>query len=170
MDAEQLRALQSPLKQKYRDDPASARVILSAVGSVLPEQLACSVTTNAGPVVAGLHLAAGGDGSQVCSGDMLLQSLVACSGVTLAAVATAMSIPLQSADISAEAEIDFRGTLGVDKTCPMGLTSLKLSYTLQSAASDEQLHKLITLVERYCVVLQTLTGSASVAATWSRSR
>ncbi len=169
MDAEQLRAIQAPLKQQYRDAPHLARTTMAATGTILPEQLACRVETQSGPVIAGLHPAAGGDGSQACSGDMLLQSLVACSGVTLAAVATALSIPIQSAKIYADAELDFRGTLGIEKTCPVGITAIRVVFELQSTASHEQLDKLIVLVERYCVVLQTLKGAAVVEATWRDS-
>ncbi len=168
IDAEKLRSVQAPLKQRYRDEPASARVVMSATGRVLLGQVACAVKSDGGLVVAGLHPAAGGDGSQVCSGDMLLQSLVACSGVTLAAVATAMSIELIAAHVEATAEMDFRGTLGVDRDCPIGLTSLSLHFRLQSAAEDAVLEKLVKLAEKYCVVLQTLTGSARIKSHWSR--
>jgi uncharacterized OsmC-like protein len=168
MDAEQLRRLQSPLKQQYRDDPSSARVVMSAHGSLVSDQLACDVTTPQGVVRAGLHPAAGGDGSQACSGDMLLQALVACSGVTLSAVATAMSIPISAAKITAEAEMDFRGTLGIDKATPIGILWVHLRFEIESSAEDAQLAKLVQLAERYCVVLQSLTHAPKVTSEWKR--
>lgn len=168
MDADQLREIQAPLKQRYRDDPTSAVIRMSARGAVLPNEVACQVQTCQGRTIAGLHSAAGGDGRQACSVDMLLQALVACSGVTLAAVATALSIPLQSAQILAEAELDFRGTLGVDRTAPVGIVSLLLNFQLASPADDGQLSKLVELTERYCVVLRTLAEPATVKSTWTR--
>ncbi len=169
MNAEQLRDLQSPLKHRYRDHPAAALVVMRATGAVVPGQIACAVETGAGNIVAGLHPAAGGDGSQTCSGDMLLQALVACSGVTLAAVATALSIPVKSASIDAQAAVDFRGTLGVDRTSPVGIVSLTLSFQFDSTAEDTQLAKLVELTERYCVVLQSLTAAATIKTHWSRT-
>ena len=168
MNADQLREIQAPLKQRYRDDPTSAVIRMSAQGSVSTNEVACQVQTCQGTTIAGLHSAAGGDGTQACSVDMLLQSLVACSGVTLAAVATALSIPLQSAQILAEAELDFRGTLGVDRAAPVGIVSLWLNFQIASPADDGQLSKLVELTERYCVVLRTLAEPATVKAVWTR--
>lgn len=168
MNADQLRALQTPLKQRYRDDSSAARVEMHATGSVDASQLTCRVETSFGPVDAGLHPAAGGSGKQACSGDMLLQALVACSGVTLSAVATAMGIEVRSAKISAAAEMDFRGTLGIDKTVPVGITSLHLKFAIDSPGEDVQLAKLVELTERYCVVLQTLAQPAKLTTNWTR--
>jgi uncharacterized OsmC-like protein len=168
MDADQLRALQSPIKQRYRDDPSTARVVMHASGTVQSSQLACFVDTSLGQVVAGLHPAAGGSGELACSGDMLLQALVACSGVTLSAVATAMGIEIRSANITAQAEMDFRGTMGIDKSVPVGITSLRLDFEFDSPAEDSQLKKLVELTERYCVVLQTLAQPASLTTNFSR--
>jgi uncharacterized OsmC-like protein len=156
MNAEVLRARQAPLKDKYREDPDSAFVTFRASGTVQPETLSCEVPTHAGPVTAGLHSAAGGDGLQGCSGDMLLESLVACAGVTLTAVATAMAIQLQSAKIHAEADLDFRGTLGVDRSGPVGIQHVRLRFEIQSPADPAAIKKLIELTERYCVIYQTL--------------
>lgn len=169
MNADQLRELQSPIKLRYRDDPSSARVVMHASGSVQPTQLTCLVDTSIGQVSAGLHPAAGGSGAQACSGDMLLQALVACSGVTLAAVATAMGIEIRSAKISAQAEMDFRGTLGIDKSAPVGITSLSLDFEFDSPAEDAQLKKLVELTERYCVVLQTLKQPAALSTSYHRA-
>lgn len=174
MDAETLRGLQAPLKQTYRDEPTQAEVIMQAQGRVDLNQIACRVDNAhgqqaaAGEIVAGLHPAAGGDGQLACSGDMLLQSLVACSGVTLAAVATAMSIPIRDARITAKGMADFRGTLGVDRSVPIGLQWLELNFAIDSTATDEQLNKLVELTERYCVVLQSLKHPASIRSKWSR--
>lgn len=168
MEAETLRALQAPIKQAYRDDPAQAQIAMHAQGQVDLARVVCRVETANGTVVAGLHPAAGGDGTQACSGDMLLQALVACSGVTFAAVATAMSIPINDARIKAEGMADFRGTLGIDKTIPVGMQSLELKFVIDSAATDEQLHKLVELTERYCVVLQSLVHPGKLTSNWTR--
>lgn len=164
MNLEQLKAAQAPLKDRYKSDPASAQFILRAEGEVLPDAIACRVPTHAGPADAGLHPAAGGDGSWACSGDMLLQSLVACAGVTLKAVATAMQIPLRSAKVTAEGEMDFRGTLGVSKEVPIGFTKIRLRFDLDSDATPEQKATLLKLAERYCVILQTLKQSPTIEA------
>jgi uncharacterized OsmC-like protein len=167
MDAESLRNLQAPLKQAYRDNPSQARVVMMAQGVVDQQSLTCKVTSHsvagpvaghsvAGPIIAGLHPAAGGSGEEACSGDMLLQSLVACSGVTLAAVATAMAIEIRSAKITATGEMDFRGTLGLDRSVPIGIQSVKIDIQFNSDAEQSQLAKLVELTERYCVILQTL--------------
>ena len=168
LNADQLRALQAPIKQRYRDDPDTARVVMHASGTVQASQLTCLVDTSIGQVAAGLHPAAGGSGELACSGDMLLQALVACSGVTLSAVATAMGIEIRSARISAQAEMDFRGTLGIDKRVPVGITSIRLDFEFDSAAEDLQLKKLVELTERYCVVLQTLAKPAKLSTSFKR--
>ena len=155
MNADQLKSIQAPLKQKYRDDPSAAVVTLRAE-SRSSEGVSCRIETGRAIVEAGLHPATGGDGSQVCSGDMLLEALVACAGVTLRAVATAMGINLRSATVAAEGDIDFRGTLGVVKDAPVGFRDIRLRFALDTDAADEQRATLIRLTERYCVVLQTL--------------
>jgi uncharacterized OsmC-like protein len=155
MDSETLRALQAPLKQRYRDDPAAGVVTLRASGA-LGEGIACKVDTGRAMVEAGLHPATGGTGLQACSGDMLLEALVACAGVTLRAVATALSVPLGGGAVHAEGDLDFRGTLGVAKDARVGFESIRLRFELETSATDEQLDTLLKLTERYCVVLQTL--------------
>ena len=155
MDRDELRALQEPLKQGYRDAPDSAIVTLEATGT-LEEGIACSVQTGRALAEAGLHPASGGDGSLVCSGDMLLQALVACAGVTLRAVATSLEIDV-SGSVHAEGDLDFRGTLAIDRDVPVGFRAIRLRFDLESYANEEQLSTLIRLTERYCVVLQTLT-------------
>jgi uncharacterized OsmC-like protein len=161
MKSEELRSLQAPLKEKYRTSPEAALITLRADGR-LGEDLSCSVSTGKALVAAGLHPAAGGSGFQACSGDMLLQALVACAGVTLSAVATALQIPLQSGHVHAEGDLDVRGTLGVSKDAPVGFRDIRLHFSLQSSASPEQLSKLMELTERYCVVLQTLRTQVNV--------
>mgnify|MGYP001549029924 FL=1 len=155
MDSETLRSVQAPLKDKYRGQPATARVTLRAEGRI-GEGLSCSVETGRALVEAGLHPATGGSGMQACSGDMLLQALVACSGVTLNAVATAMGITLRDARLRVEGDLDFRGTLGVAKEVPVGFTQIRLTISLDTDATPEQIQKLVQLTERYCVVYQTL--------------
>ncbi len=164
MNADELRALQAPLKQRYRDEPTAAKITLRASGNLGDGAPSCSVDTGRALVAAGLHPATGGDGSLVCSGDMLLQALVACAGVTLSAVSTALGIKVRDASITAEGDLDFRGTLGVDKEAPVGLSDVRLRFTLDTDATDEQLANLLRLTERYCVVLQTLRHSPAVAA------
>ena len=164
MDAAELRALQAPLKEKYREEPASAVVTLRAAGRA-GEGVSCSVETGRALVRAGLHPATGGDGTSVCSGDMLLQALVACAGVTLRAVATSLGLDLQGAEVTAEGDLDFRGTLGVSKAAPVGFRSIRLHFNLVGSLTGEQQATLVRLTERYCVVLQTLRGSPSVAVT-----
>jgi uncharacterized OsmC-like protein len=156
MNADQLRALQAPLKSRYRDDPASARVTLRARGRVGSDGPTCRIETGLGRVEAGLHPATGGDGSGACSGDMLLEALAACAGVTLGAVATAMGIPLTSAVIDSEGDLDFRGTLGVSKDVAVGFTAIRMTFEIDSPAPAEQVAKLVQLTERYCVIFQTL--------------
>ena len=166
MDADALRALQAPLKEQYRESPDAALITLRAEGRV-GEGIACRVETGRALAEAGLHPATGGTGAQVCSGDMLLEALVACAGVTLSAVATALGVGLRGAAVRAEGDLDFRGTLGVSKEAPVGFRDLRLTFALETDASDEQIATLLKLTERYCVVLQTLRGAPglSVAAT-----
>lgn len=155
MDADQLRALQAPLKDQYRQSPQAAGITLKARGQ-LGDGLTCSVDTGRALVQAGLHPATGGDGLSACSGDMLLQALVACAGVTLNAVSTALGITLRNATLQAEGDLDFRGTLGVAKDAPVGFQSIRLAIELDTDASDEQKATLLKLTERYCVIYQTL--------------
>jgi uncharacterized OsmC-like protein len=161
MNAEQLKALQAPIKERYRKDPATALVTLRAQGRI-GEGIACRVDTGKALVEAGLHPATGGSGLQACSGDMLLEALVACAGVTLRAVATALGIDLKDARLTAEGDLDFRGTLGVAKEAPVGFREIRLKFELDTAASEEQLKKLLELTERYCVVMQTIRRSPPV--------
>jgi len=158
MNAQELKALQAPLKDAYRNEPSKAVVTLKAEGKI-GEGIACRVDTGRALVEAGLHPASGGNGMQACSGDMLLEALVACAGVTLKAVATALQINLRDATVHAEGDLDFRGTLGVAKDAPVGFREIRLKFDLDSDAPPEQLKKLIELTERYCVVLQTLRQS-----------
>ena len=168
MDAAALRAIQAPLKARYRDDAASARVTLRARGSLDETGVACTVETGRALAVAGLHPATGGSGLALCSGDMLLEALVACAGVTLKAVATALGIPLRSGSVTAEGDIDFRGTLGVDKETPVGFTAIRLAFALDTPASPEKLDQLLRLTERYCVVYQTLAQPPRLAVSRDR--
>jgi uncharacterized OsmC-like protein len=158
MDADQLRALQAPLKEQYRAAPETAFVTLRAEGR-LGDGITCNVATGKALVAAGLHPATGGDGFAACSGDMLLEALVACAGVTLGAVATALGISIQGGTVTAEGDLDFRGTLGVVKEAPVGLQAIRLRFQLETDASPEQLATLMRLTERYCVVYQTLRHS-----------
>lgn len=155
MNAEELRSLQAPLKERYREVPEAALITLRAQGR-LGEGISCNVETGKALVVAGLHSATGGNGQSACSGDMLLEALVACAGVTLNAVATALGIELRDAWLRAEGDLDFRGTLGLSKEVPVGFQSIRLQFTLDTDASEEQLAALLRLTERYCVVYQTL--------------
>lgn len=165
MDTEQLKSLQAPLKQKYREDPKAALVTLRAQAR-LGEGITCKVETGRALVEAGLHPATGGDGLSACSGDMVLEALAACAGVTLRAVATATGIPLRDATITAEGDLDFRGTLAVAKDAPVGLQKIRLKFDLDSDATKEQLETLIRLTERYCVVYQTLSKPAEITVTY----
>jgi uncharacterized OsmC-like protein len=168
MQTEDLKTLQAPLKERYKDEPEAAGVTLSASGK-LGEGVSCSVQTGRAIAEAGLHPATGGDGSLLCSGDMLLEALVACAGVTLQAVSTSLGIAVASGRVHAEGDLDFRGTLGVAKDAPVGFSSIRLSFELETDADEEQLATLEKLTERYCVVYQTLAGgpelSTSLAAT-----
>ena len=168
MNAEALRALQAPLKARYREHPASAYITLSATGRINAEALTCRVETRNAVVEAGLHPATGGSGREACSGDMLLQALVACAGVTLSAVATALAIPIRAGTVSAEGDLDFRGTLGVAKDVAVGFEKIRLRFALDTDASDDQLDTLLRLTERYCVVLQTLKVPPEIGATIAR--
>jgi uncharacterized OsmC-like protein len=161
MDTTALRSLQQPLKDAYRRDPDRAVVTLRASGAV-GDGVSCSVDTGRALAEAGLHPATGGDGSQLCSGDMLLEALVACAGVTMAAVATSMGLDLRSAHVHAEGDVDFRGTLGVDKAAPVGFRDIRLRFEIDSDSDDETLAKLIELTERYCVVLQTVRSGPTI--------
>jgi uncharacterized OsmC-like protein len=159
MNRDALRAVQAPLKERYRDEPETALVTLSATGT-LDDGIACTVQTGRALATAGLHPATGGDGLQLCSGDMLLEALVACAGVTLKAVATSLEIPVAGARITADGVLDFRGTLGVDRDAPVGFVEIELRFELDAPQADvDQIATLIKLTERYCVVLQTLRSS-----------
>ncbi len=162
MKSEDLKALQAPLKSAYRERPESAVITLEAEGKLGEENISCKVDTGKALVEAGLHPATGGDGSFACSGDMLLEALVACAGVTLKAVATALEIDLRGGRVRAEGDLDFRGTLGVDKAAPVGFKNIRLQFELDTDASEEQLESLLKLTERYCVVYQTLKNSPPV--------
>ena len=168
MNLDQLRELQAPLKSRYRDEPETAVITLRAQGEIGQENLACRVETGRALVEAGLHPASGGSGLQACSGDMLLESLAACAGVTLSAVATALGVELRKGTVSVEGDLDFRGTLGVAKDAPVGFRAIRLAFDLDTDASEEQLASLLKLTERYCVVLQTLRTPAETSATLRR--
>jgi uncharacterized OsmC-like protein len=164
MNAEQLRAAQAPLKKRYRDDPSAALVTMRAQGSIGGQKIVCTVGTFTGPVEAGLHPATGGDGHSACSGDMLLESLVACAGVTLRAVATAMGINLRGGTITAEGDADFRGTLGVSPDVPVGFMAIRLHFDLDTDAAAEKVATLLKLTERYCVIYQTLKSPPALSS------
>src|SRR6202023_3994381 len=164
MDAAELRAMQAPIKEKYKSDPKAALITLKAKGSIGSEGIACKVETGRALAVAGLHPATGGSGAELCSGDMLLEALVACAGVTVKAVATSMGIELRSGKVTAEGDLDFRGTLGVDKQAPVGFTDIRLTFELDTDAPQAQLDTLLKLTERYCVVLQSLRSSPKTEA------
>jgi uncharacterized OsmC-like protein len=163
MNADELRALQAPLKERYRSLPESALITLRARGRLGEENIACNVETGKALVQAGLHPGTGGDGSFACSGDMLLEALVACAGVTLKAVATALDVPLRSGTVIAEGDLDFRGTLGIDKQAPVGFSNIRLRFELDTDATQQQLDQLIGLTERYCVIYQTLRNPPAIS-------
>jgi uncharacterized OsmC-like protein len=169
MDAAELREIQGPIKERYRADATAARITLRAKGALDDSLIACKVETGRALAVAGLHPATGGSGLELCSGDMLLEALVACAGVTLKAVATALEIPLKSATVSAEGDLDFRGTLGVAKDAPVGFAAIRLVFSVDSDASQDKLDQLLKLTERYCVVYQTLCNGVPVDARMSRN-
>ena len=168
MDREQLRAVQEPLKELYRENADEALVTLQATGK-LGEGISCSVTSGRALAEAGLHPASGGDGASLCSGDMLLEALAACAGVTLRAVATSIGLDVTTGTVRAEGDLDFRGTLAVSKDAPVGFRAIRLSFELESDASDEDLDTLLRLTERYCVVYQTIASAPVLRATWARS-
>ncbi len=168
MERDELRSIQAPLKERYEDKPEAAVVTLAAVGN-LGEGISCSVGTGRAISAAGLHPASGGDGSLLCSGDMLLEALAACAGVTLQAVSTSLGIPVESGTVHAEGDLDFRGTLAVDRDAPVGFRAIRLSFELETAASEEELATLLKLTERYCVVLQTLASAPELSATVTSS-
>jgi uncharacterized OsmC-like protein len=168
MDANALRALQAPLKERYKQDPDAAVVTLKAQGSIDDAQLACKVDTGKALAIAGLHPATGGTGAELCSGDMLLEALVACAGVTLKVVATAMEIPLRAATVRAEGDLDFRGTLGVDRAAPVGFRAIRVTVDLDTDAPEEKVAKLLQLTERYCVVFQTLAHTPQLSLAVAR--
>jgi uncharacterized OsmC-like protein len=168
MEREELRALQAPLKDQYRSDPGAALITLSATGT-LGEGISCSVQTGRAIAEAGLHPATGGDGALLCSGDMLLEALVACSGVTLRAVATSLGIEIHGGRVLAEGDLDFRGTLGVAREAPVGFASIRLAFELDTDADSEQLATLLKLTERYCVVYQTLAVAPELAVSLERA-
>jgi uncharacterized OsmC-like protein len=162
MDAGELRAMQAPLKERYRSEPEAANITLKAKGALDDTSIACKVETGGALAVAGLHPATGGSGLELCSGDMLLEALVACAGVTLKAVATAIDIPIRSGTVAAEGDLDFRGTLGVAKDAPVGFAQIRLRFDLDTDAPQEKLDQLLRLTERYCVVYQTIRNGPPV--------
>jgi uncharacterized OsmC-like protein len=164
MERDELRAVQAPLKERYRAEPNAARITLSATGA-LGEGVSCSVHRGRAIAEAGLHPASGGDGTLLCSGDMLLEALVACAGVTLRAVATSLGIAVTAGQVHAEGDLDFRGTLGVERNAPVGFSAIRLSFEIQADADGEQLATLKRLTERYCVVYQTLASSPALTTT-----
>ena len=162
MDAATLRSIQAPIKERYKGDAQAAQITLRAQGTLDESRIACKVETGRALAVAGLHPATGGSGMELCSGDMLLEALVACAGVTLKAVATALEIPLRSGKVAAEGDLDFRGTLGVSKEVPVGFRAIRLAFVIDSDAPEEKLDQLIKLTERYCVVYQTIRSGVPV--------
>jgi uncharacterized OsmC-like protein len=169
MDAAELRAMQGPIKARYKEDPKAGLVTLKAKGSLDEANIACKVETGRALAIAGLHPATGGSGLELCSGDMLLEALVACAGVTLKAVSTALEIPLRTATVSAEGDLDFRGTLGVAKDAPVGFAQIRLRFDVGTNASQEKLDQLLKLTERYCVVYQTIKSGPPVEVTLKRT-
>ena len=168
MNADESRAIQAPLKDRYRAEPQAPRITLKASGALDSAAIACKVETGRAIAAAGLHPATGGSGAELCSGDMLLEALMACAGVTLKAVATAIGVSLRSGRVSAEGDLDFRGTLGVAKGAPVGFADIRLSFALDTDASPAELDTLLKLTERYCVVLQTLKRPPTIETTLTR--
>ena len=162
MDAGELRAMQAPIKERYKSDPKTAFITLKAKGTLDDSNIACKVETGRALAIAGLHPATGGSGLELCSGDMLLEALVACAGVTVKAVATALDIPLKSGNVSAEGDLDFRGTLGVAKDAPVGFAQIRMRFDLDTDAAQDKLDQLLKLTERYCVVYQTIKSGPPV--------
>lgn len=169
MDANELRAIQAPLKNLYKETPDSATITLRATGELDSASIVCKVQTGRAIAAAGLHPLTGGSGMELCSGDMLLEALVACAGVTLKAVATALEIPLRSGRVTAEGDLDFRGTLGVDKAAPVGFRAIRLSFDIDADATDEQIATLLKLTERYCVVFQTINQKPALDVVVNRA-
>ena len=169
MDAAGLRAMQAPIKERYKTDPKAGWITLKAKGTLDDTNIACKVETGRALAVAGLHPATGGSGMELCSGDMLLEALVACAGVTLKAVSTALEIPLKSATVSAEGDLDFRGTLGVAKDAPVGFAEIRLRFDVDTEAPQDKLDQLLKLTERYCVVYQTIKSGPPVAVSLQRT-
>jgi len=169
MDAAGLRALQAPIKERYKADAEAAFITLRASGAIDHANIACKVETGRALAVAGLHPATGGSGLELCSGNMLLEALVACAGVTLKAVATAIDVPLRSGSVSAEGDLDFRGTLGVAKDAPVGFKQIRLRFNLDTDAPQDKLDQLLKLTERYCVVYQTIKSGPPVEIRLSRA-
>ena len=168
MDAAELRAMQAPIKDRYKSDPGAALITLKAKGTLDDSNIACKVETGRALAVAGLHPATGGSGMELCSGDMLLEALVACAGVTLKAVSTALAIPLKSGTVSAEGDLDFRGTLGVNKEAPVGFRQIRLRFDVDTDVPQDKLDQLLKLTERYCVVYQTIAKGPPVDITLTR--
>jgi uncharacterized OsmC-like protein len=168
MDRDELRAVQEPLKERYRNEPAAARVTLRA-SAILGEGITCSIATGRAMAEAGLHPATGGDGLSLCSGDMLLEALAACAGVTLRAVATSLGVEVATGMVRAEGDLDFRGTLAIDKEAPVGFEAIRLSFELETDASDDELDTLLRLTQRYCVVFQTLATSPTLTTSLTRA-
>lgn len=168
MDATELRAMQAPIKERYRNDPTSGLITLKAKGSTDSEGIACKLETGRAIAMAGLHPATGGSGLELCSGDMLLEALVACAGVTLKSVATALEVPLKAGHVSAEGDLDFRGTLGVDKEAPVGFAEIRLRFDVDTDAPQDKLDLLLKLTERYCVVYQTIKNGPKMSVAMHR--
>ncbi|MGN6311510.1 MAG: OsmC family protein [Xanthobacteraceae bacterium] len=168
MDATELRAMQAPIKERYRNDPTSGLITLKARGSTDSEGIACKLETGRAIAMAGLHPASGGSGLELCSGDMLLEALVACAGVTLKSVATAIEVPLKEGRVSAEGDLDFRGTLGVDKEAPVGFAEIRLRFDVDTDAPQDKLDLLLKLTERYCVVYQTIKNGPKMSVEMHR--
>jgi len=168
MDAQALRAMQAPIKDRYKADPQAAVITLKARGSLDDTNIACKVETGRALAVAGLHPATGGSGLELCSGDMLLEALVACAGVTLKAVSTALDVPLRAGSVTAEGDLDFRGTLGVAKDAPVGFRAIRLTFTVDTDAPQEKLDQVLKLTERYCVVYQTIRNGPPVEISLAR--
>jgi len=168
MDSQELRAMQAPIKARYKETPDAAVITLKAQGAIDDQSISCKVETGRAIAAAGLHPLSGGSGLELCSGDMLLESLVACAGVTLKAVSTALEIPLRAGVVRAEGDLDFRGTLGVDKEAPVGFSAIRLSFDLDTDAPQEKIDQLIKLTERYCVVFQTLNNKPQLSVATNR--
>ena len=169
MDGTELRAMQAPIKERYKSDPGAAMITLKAKGTLDAPGIACKLETGRAMAIAGLHPATGGSGIELCSGDMLLEALVACAGVTVKAVATALDIPLRNGVVSAEGDLDFRGTLGVAKDAPVGFAQIRLRFDLETDAAQDKLDQLLKLTERYCVVYQTIKSGPPVDVTMKRA-